>query len=235
MPTGPLNISGPRNTRHETAPVSGVVFFAKSQQKLTERKPKLCQDTRPTARASRQPKQRRNFVTAMQLIKCYASPFGRCNRVGLLRVTLIMLAAQAAIFALIWASGTTLALFEVAAKVIFFWIGSCAMVKRLHDIGRSGWWIPGFVLALIVWSFVQTVALLLILGTVAFDQPELIMGASVLATVTPVLAATIWLHYAPGDPAPNRYGPVPEHHGLSSSSNVHLKKAAQTWQQPSRT
>ena len=28
------------------------------------------------------------------------------------------------------------------AKSLALWIGSAAIIKRLHDLGRSGWWLP---------------------------------------------------------------------------------------------
>jgi uncharacterized membrane protein YhaH (DUF805 family) len=71
-------------------------------------------------------------------------------------------------------------------------------VPRLHDIGRSGWW----VLAPIAFEL-GTVALGL-----AFLTPEGFAVAAGLLTLA-TLALLLWLGVVPGQPNENRFGPAP--------------------------
>ena len=78
--------------------------------------------------------------------------------------------------------------------------------RRLHDTGRSGWWIGGFFLAMI-----GAVALVVIsVGTAVFS-PEglanatLLLGMLMVGTLIYIIVMLVFM-CTRGDPGPNRYG-----------------------------
>lgn len=82
-------------------------------------------------------------------------------------------------------------------------------IKRLHDLGRSGWWSPLY--ATIPAIMIQVP----ILAPALIAAPE--AGASggtlrwVLAYALPAIAAALIIELLarPGEPGPNAFGPVP--------------------------
>lgn len=150
-----------------------------------------------------------------------ADPRGRCNRKALLGVALALLAIQA-LAVLIHTSTENAALHMVATTVEIgcLWIATSAAIKRLHDLGLSGWWVPGSVLALFVWMLIASFASYLTLGesVAVVGSPEFMVYAA--AVMIWPLAATVWMHFAKGVEGPNRYGPEPDESGLSSPGDT---------------
>ena len=137
-------------------------------------------------------------------------PRGRCNRKGLLTVSAGMLAAEIVAGAAIWLG---LLSFEdpamVAVKAVLMLAAISAAAQRLHDTGRSAWWIVSAFIGLFAGGLALCFGLLQFMP-IASMQP----GGSVFLIVTvaitiPMLAMMMWLHFAPGDPRANRYGPLP--------------------------
>mgnify|MGYP001186575049 CR=1 FL=1 len=84
--------------------------------------------------------------------------------------------------------------------------------RRLHDIGKTGWWQLGFMLASVVtWG---TFIVALIIGILAAFGGESIEGLFVLSAVAFIAAiattvwAIVWLARQ-GDTGSNKYGPDP--------------------------
>lgn len=71
-------------------------------------------------------------------------------------------------------------------------------VPRLHDVGKSGWWAGGVVLAEIVLVVISFV-------TLPIDTATIPVG--IFAIV--VLGLLIWLGAIPGQPETNKYGEPP--------------------------
>lgn len=143
-------------------------------------------------------------------------PRGRCNRKGLLQIALGLLALQIATGLLIWLGGIALdGPLALALKLGFLWLAIAAASKRLHDTGRSAWWIVWTLLAVLAWSTVVAVALLLMFGDKILAPGAGGFEIHFALTMLLVLAATLWLHFAPGDSASNRYGSCPSEHGMS--------------------
>lgn len=137
-------------------------------------------------------------------------PRGRLDRKGLLVVAFSMLSLQVA--AGTFAVRTGIALDHPAiilAKVLFLWLATAAVSKRLHDLDRSAWVVPKAAGLLLMWSVLVSAVLMLWLGRAALQQGETGFWLSVAATTLPVFVATLWLHCAPGSPGTNRYGPLP--------------------------
>lgn len=159
----------------------------------------------------------RIMSSAMRLVLSVFDPRGRCNRRGLLLIALALLAIQALTALAIWLSGAALdAPVAIAIKLVFLWLAIAAAAKRLHDTGRSAWGILWSLLAIVAWSTVVAIALLLIMGDRMLVPGSGGFETHFALTMLPVLAATLWLHFAPGEPQPNRYGPSPSGNGIAA-------------------
>ncbi len=143
-------------------------------------------------------------------------PRGRCNRKGLLVTALVLLAAEIVMAGTVWLAGFPVdhpAL--LIAKAALLWIAVAAASQRLHDLGRSAWSILWAMLALFVWSFASALTATIVLG-----PDEIVPGTPgfwliFAAIAAPMLTVLFWLHFAPGQAQPNRYGPQPSGLGFS--------------------
>lgn len=106
------------------------------------------------------------------------------------------------------------------AAYALLWVWVCLNVKRLHDMGRSGWLITGpFIIGMV--GFVTSALLLfggLVAGLGAFNYPALgqvalssLGGAAALAVIADLawLIFLAWVGLSDGDEAVNLYGPPP--------------------------
>lgn len=75
------------------------------------------------------------------------------------------------------------------------WVAICLMVKRLHDLNQSGWWVLCFFGLSFVGGFVSNIS------------PE--MGNLALVFNIPVIGFALWLLFWPGTAGDNQYGPDP--------------------------
>jgi uncharacterized membrane protein YhaH (DUF805 family) len=152
-------------------------------------------------------------------------PRGRANRGGLLKVAVLLLAADVVAVAVIAATGAAFTgAAALAFKLVSVWIATAAVARRLHDVGFSAWWIAKGLAALIAWSIAVAVALLTrYTAAEALDPAQSAFWLNLALTSAPVLAALGWLHVARGDAAANRYGPPP---GASGFSAPHAEASA---------
>lgn len=156
---------------------------------------------------------------ALRLILIIADPRGRCNRKGLAVLAVALLAVQMVAAIAIWAAGAPLdGPVAVALKLGFLWLALAAASKRLHDTGRSAWWILWCLIGILVWSTVVATTLLIVLGDRILSPGSGGFETHFALTMLPVIAATLWLHFAKGEACANRFGPCPERHGLSQPS-----------------
>jgi len=143
-------------------------------------------------------------------------PRGRCNRKGLLLAAAILLALQVAMALVLWSAG-----FDLDSPLVqpfnlaFCWVAFALICKRLHDLGRSAWWIPA---AVLIWL----IAIISLAGAIVLSgDPDLLAPGitvywiAVAAMLFPLLAAALWLHTARGDTGGTRFGPEPATHGFS--------------------
>ncbi len=137
-------------------------------------------------------------------------PRGRIGRFGLLVSATLMLAVEALLLILTPEQADGLPVYLWPLKAFELWVGLAAMIKRLHDVGRSGWWVLGGMAGICIWSAVVAVVFVFVLGGQAFQPGSagyvMLLGILML----PALGLAFWLHLAPGDPFPNHYGP-PSH------------------------
>jgi uncharacterized membrane protein YhaH (DUF805 family) len=130
-------------------------------------------------------------------------PRGRMSRQDLLLAATLMLTLD-----MLLAEMTTGAALY-ALKGAAYWIGGVGIIKRLHDTGRSGWWFAGGIAALCIWAAIIGLAVGFTVGLQAMHPGALGYIVMLSALMLPALGATLWLHFAEGEPGMNRFGPEP--------------------------
>lgn len=146
-----------------------------------------------------------------------ADPRGRCNRRALLGVAIALLTLQALCMAIHHtAQSAYLHLAATTVELACLWLATSAAIKRLHDLGLSGWWIPAALVALFVWTLIVAFAAYLAFGNAVADPGTKEFMIYLCAMMVWPLAATVWMHFAQGQKGPNRYGPEPDESGLSA-------------------
>ncbi len=153
------------------------------------------------------------FLSHLYLV---ADPRGRVNRKALLGVAIALLIVQALAIVGHWLAASPILHFVITVfELGSLWIATSAAIKRLHDLGYSGWWVPGSILALFVWTLLACFATILTMGEAVADvgSPQFMVYAA--AVMFWPLAATFWLHFAPGEVGSNKYGPEPDESGIS--------------------
>jgi uncharacterized membrane protein YhaH (DUF805 family) len=155
-------------------------------------------------------------IVGWPILREVADPRGRCNRKAFLTIALAFLAVQCAVAGLFWLFGIeTNNTTNLLLNAPILWIGSTVCFKRLHDVGRSGWWLPG---AFVIWFVTVLISLALISIALADDALDPGKPAFYVAFITitlPVFGALLWLHTAPSVTIANKYGPVAGPMGLS--------------------
>ena len=100
-------------------------------------------------------------------------------------------------------------LFAFVAAILCAVPGVALLVRRLHDVGRSGWWaiLPVVVVPawLLVWALSAAAALAVRVDTL--DNPIYFMTAS--AIMLAVVTAFVGLLVQPSQPGDNFFGPNP--------------------------
>lgn len=113
-----------------------------------------------------------------------------------------------------------LPLLGMLLSILLIWPNLAITVKRLHDMGRSGWlvlipWVLG--LGALIAGF-SIVGFSLILNQAAFEaeDPAVIIGTMgpamllFLASIVVNLAFLLWIGLTDSQPGDNRYGPNPK-------------------------
>lgn len=158
---------------------------------------------------------------SMTIVRSLLDPRGRADRRGLLWLALVLLALQGVLFgalALGWLDMANPAL--ITAKVLILWVSTVAVIKRLHDVGLSGIWVlAGFG----GWSLLTTVIAIVMVAIVGLDalrptSPH--YWTTMTLSMVPVVVAMLWLHLAPGERRPNRFGVPPGPTGFGPAPYV---------------
>lgn len=160
------------------------------------------------------------FEDALTIGRHLIDPRGRCDRRAMFYASLGLLAVTLLCTAVLGLAGADLGGLPFQAfNLVLTWAFVCSLIKRLHDLGRSGWWIIAAFAFWIVASFVIVAALSLAIGPTRFQaalltQP-LLYAALVIAMSLPPFGGLLWMQAAPGDTKVNRFGPVPSAFGFS--------------------
>ncbi len=155
-------------------------------------------------------------IKGWQILREIADPRGRCNRKAFLTIALAFLVIQAIVAGLFWQFGIeTSNTMNLALNAPILWIGSTVCLKRLHDVGLSGWWLPG---SFLIWftTVILSLALIsLMLDETALDPGQPAFYVAFAAITLPVFGALLWVHTAPSVAGANKYGPIAGPNGLS--------------------
>lgn len=144
-------------------------------------------------------------------------PRGRANRAGLLRIALLLLAADAlAVAAVLCNLVDPVGPAIVAFKGVSLWIATAAVSKRLHDLGLCTCYLARGLIATAVWSVVVALALMAVFTPMELtDTGHRAFWINVVVVSVPVLAAILWLHAKRGEAGANRFGPEPDASGFA--------------------
>lgn len=168
-------------------------------------------------------------MSLQPLILSLIDPRGRCNRKGLLIAAAIMLVVEIVVGVGLWASERALDDPSVVAiKAALIYLAFSAAIQRLHDLGRSAWAMLWATLAMIVWSVVLAFAVMLQMPPEALEPGKLGFAIVFAGIALPMLGMLLWLHFAPGEPSPNKYGAIPS--GLGFARVSHWDDASMTAQ-----
>ncbi|MGL4395007.1 MAG: DUF805 domain-containing protein [Hyphomicrobium sp.] len=150
------------------------------------------------------------------LLADFLSFRGRADRRGLAVLAAIMVGAQIGIYGALSVLGHDL---DSSATwlfhILFLWVASAGITKRLHDFGYSGWSLMWAMAATVVWTFGVSLAAVLTFGESAGLPGTTGFAITISGAMLPVVLATIWLHLAKGELVDNRYGPAPGATGFS--------------------
>lgn len=93
-------------------------------------------------------------------IQEYCNPpfFSPENRLGIIRFILHLYASSFLFFIGLLILSADVFLLNFIIFSLFFYIFTCAIIKRLHDINLSGWWIFAYIIALIIFNRISFLA-----------------------------------------------------------------------------
>jgi uncharacterized membrane protein YhaH (DUF805 family) len=141
-----------------------------------------------------------------------ADPRGRFDRLDFIWAAVTLLAGQLAFALGLWLMNASfLGWRGFLANLVFGWLAYAAISKRLHDLGHSGWWFFGCVLAWLGTALVLALIVALAVGPDALEAGTPVFWATFSALMLPAVGMALWLHLAAGQPDANCYGPVPTH------------------------
>ena len=143
-----------------------------------------------------------------------ADPRGRSDRTEFIWAAITLIAAQLAFALGLWVTNASFMGWRgLVANLVFGWLTCAAIAKRLHDIGRSVWWMLGGILAWLAVAIVVALIVALVAGPQALETGTRGFWATFAALMAPPFGLAMWLHLAEGEPAANRYGPASAHSG----------------------
>ncbi len=155
-------------------------------------------------------------MSPLPMLTALIDPRGRTNRKGLLVAAGLLLAAELAIALWLWMTGRSfgdMLLWPIKALLIYMAVS--AAVRRMHDIGISAWRLFWAFSALMAWSFGLAITVMLNVAPEQMAPGQIGTTIVTIGIAAPMVGAMLWLHFAPGKPKPNEFGPVPTGLGFS--------------------
>ena len=147
---------------------------------------------------------------AVEFTPHLVDPRGRSGRRDFLHVAITLFVLQLAFFAVVLLLQAELtAVSALPANLAFCWMGYAAVSRRLHDLGRSAWWMPAAAATWLVAGFLVALAIALVAGPGAVKPGSPGFWIAFGCLLAPPFTVALWLHLAVGDSGPNRYGPPP--------------------------
>ncbi|MFM9975060.1 MAG: DUF805 domain-containing protein [Beijerinckiaceae bacterium] len=136
-------------------------------------------------------------------------PRGRADRSDLLIAAGILIVLEVLMLLLQNAPGGFGSAPVYALQGLMLFIGTVVTIRRLHDLGRSGWWILGGIAGFCIWTAIIAVSGLFVSGRELLSPGSnsiMVFGGLLML---PALGVTLWLHLADGEPFKNRFGYPP--------------------------
>ena len=149
----------------------------------------------------------------------YANFNGRARRSEFWYFTLMNLIFSLATMLLDKALGIKLG-FNTLYSLAVFLPGIAVSVRRLHDIGKSGWLLLIFYIVIFVAAISLVVAGFAVIGG---SRNISNLGAGLLIPLLLILAFAIWLlvmYCTNGEVGTNKYGPDPKSDGLEDINQI---------------
>jgi uncharacterized membrane protein YhaH (DUF805 family) len=145
-----------------------------------------------------------------------ADPRGRCNRHGFLVVAIGLIISQLVLGAVLSLTGIGLSgLASLIVNGAIFVLGLSVCIQRLHDLNLRAWVIPAAVAGWFTVSFVIALALFMVMDDGFLKEGSVGYAMVFLMMMVPAFGGLLWLHTAPGQRVPNRFGPVPGRNGFA--------------------
>lgn len=139
------------------------------------------------------------------------SPFGRVNRLGFLAFFLGNYLLGAAAQVALTLTGLPRGGFVLMAVVPYIW--ACISIKRLHDMGRSGFWILSLLVVPVAIVAILAFSVLTSPGTQTdADYRGIGFGGPIVVGLSLLLGAALFdlvMLIVPGQAGGNRHGPPP--------------------------
>lgn len=147
-----------------------------------------------------------------QFVLQLADPRGRSDRTDFVWAAVTLFAAQAAFaLGLLVMDASFVGWRGALANIAFCWLGYAAISRRLHDTGRSSWWLLSAIMAWLACAVAVAVVAALVAGPDALEMGTRGFWLTFAVLMLPPLGLALWLHLAEGESCANRYGPVPTH------------------------
>jgi len=138
-------------------------------------------------------------------------PRGRADRADFLAVAVAMFGLQTVTLLLFWQVEEEVGrVASLPVNLTFLYMAACATCRRLHDTGRSAWWIPAAMASWAACGFVLALGVAVIVGPTRMQPGAPMFWIVFLLMLAPALVAALWLHLTEGEPTANRFGPVPD-------------------------
>lgn len=136
-------------------------------------------------------------------------PRGRSDRTEFLHAAIAIFLLQATLFLVLWKLSAELDhVSTLPANALFLWMGTAAVSRRLHDLGRSAWWMP---ISLLIWlagGFVLATLLAAVIGPQRLFPGAPAFWVVFFCLLAPPFVVALWLHVCEGEAGPNRFGPA---------------------------
>lgn len=146
---------------------------------------------------------------------------GRCSRTGFIVFGAILLGIQISIGVVLMALGRSPdGPLGLILNLPLFWLAFTALVRRLHDIGHSGWWVVGAIFVSVVWTISAGLGAGLVLDPNALTPEHAQFYLLVVVVLLPPMSMVVWVHAKPGFAGTNRHGPVPEGFGFVATPDL---------------
>lgn len=136
----------------------------------------------------------------MQKLRPYFSFSGRTNRQAYWVTSVLTYLGILAVSLATMGISLLMLVFGLPALIIGLWVSLAVAVRRLHDRGKSGWWLLAIYVPIGLLSMLQ--------GAASVSSP----GASVFfgaLTLPFSIWAFVWLACLKGTTGPNRFGDDP--------------------------